>query len=175
MRSQATAAILVALALSTGCASPRYQTEYRLVAPTDPAAGPCLERCATVLNDCRSHCAEAREACLKTIDAEVDRAYAEALKGYAADLDRYRAELERYRFDLWLGWHHGYMWYDQWPYYYASAIAPAPPGREAVRNQVAKARCDADCGCQARHDACFIGCGGSKVEETRCIANCPPK
>lgn len=179
MRSPAFAALLATLALLAGCASPRYQTVLLLEPPSDPAAGPCLERCAAAREDCQSRCQAARQACLKALDAEVEDAYAVALRHYAAALDVYRAELEHYRMNLWLGWGHvyghHYLWYDPWPTYYMPMATPAPPRREAIRERLAKERCDDDCGCQARHEACFIGCGGRKVEETRCIANCPPQ
>ncbi|MDD4882282.1 MAG: hypothetical protein PHR30_04325 [Gallionellaceae bacterium] len=168
-------AMLATLVLLAACASPRYQTAYRYEPPADPAAAPCLEQCALAQRDCQSRCSEAHQACLKTIEPGVESAYAEALKRYAGDLDRYRSDLDRYRFNLWLGWGHGYWGYDPWPPYYMSMITATPPSREVIRNQLAREKCDADCGCLGRHDACFIGCGGSKVEETRCIANCPPQ
>lgn len=178
MRAPPYAAMLVALVLSTGCATPRYQTGYRYEPPADPAAAPCLNNCETTRQDCLSRCREARQACMKTLEPEVENAYAVALERYAAELDRYRADLDRYRFNLWLGWGgdgHGAFWYDPWPPYYMSMVTTVPPSREAIRERLAKKKCDADCGCQARYDACFSGCGGRRVEETRCIANCPPK
>lgn len=169
--------IMLALlaALLAGCATPRYQTVTLLEPPADPAAQPCLAGCEAAREDCLARCREARQACLKDIEGEVEEAYAAALRRYAAALDMYRAELEHYRMNLWLGWGRGHWWYDPWPYYYAPMPpAPAPPSREALRARLARERCPDDCGCQARHEACFIGCGGRKVEETRCIANCPP-
>lgn len=156
-----------------GCAAPRYQTVSRLEPPSDPAAKPCIDTCEAALVSCRSACAEKRQACLKSIEADVEADYAAALTRYAADLDLYRVELERYRLDLWLGWGHGRWWYEPWPAYFMPAIAPSPPRREAVRDRLARERCDADCGCQPQYEACFVNCGGRKFEETRCIANCP--
>lgn len=168
-----TGALFVALALLAGCATPRYQTSSRLEAPTDPTAASCLERCEVARNACQTHCQAQRETCLKTIDAEVERQYAEALKRYAAALELYRMDLERYRMDVWLTWGRGHFWYDPWPFYATPAMAPSPPGKDKIRDRVAKERCDSDCGCGDAYEACFIGCGGRKVEETRCIANCP--
>lgn len=168
-------ALLAILALLAGCASPRYQTVYRYEPPADADARPCLDKCEAALSACQSRCGETRQACLKTLDDEVEQAYAAALRRYAASLDLYRLELERYRFNLWLGWGHGYWGYEPWPSYYVPMMAPVPPSREAIRDRLAREKCDTDCGCQGRHEACFIGCGGRKVEEKRCIANCPPE
>lgn len=165
--------LLALLALVAGCATPRYQTVYRYEPPADPAARPCLARCEDELGECGTRCRNDYQACLKGIEGEVGKEYAEALKRYANALELYRFEIERARFNAWLDWRNGFWWYDPWPPYYISAMPPIAPSQEAIRARLARERCDDDCGCSARHDACFAGCGGTKVEETRCIANCP--
>lgn len=165
----------LALLLLAACATPRYQTATRLEAPDDPAARPCLAHCETARAECQAGCQARREACLKTLDGDVEARYAEALKRYARDLDLYRMDLERYRLDVWLTWGRGHLWYDPWPFYATPSMAPAAPSKDRIRDQVAKERCDPECGCGATHEACFLACGGRKVEETRCIANCPPQ
>lgn len=167
---------LAALILLSGCAAPRYQTSSRLILPEGAAAQACLASCERALGTCRTRCSDSRAACLKTIDGEVERRYADALKDYADALDRYRMDLEHYRFQIWA--HSGpgsRWWYDPWPPYVMPAMTPRPPEREAIRERVGQERCDRDCGCTPDYDACVIGCGGRKVEETRCIANCPSR
>jgi hypothetical protein len=34
-------------------------------------------------------------------------------------------------------------------------------------------KCDPGCGCQAAYDGCFVACGGKRIPEQRCVANCP--
>lgn len=166
---------LAAAVLVAGCATPRYQTTTRLELPDSPAAQPCLAHCEAASKACQSRCSEQREGCLKGIEPEVEKRYGEALQRYAVALDGYRADLERYRFDLWLRRGPGWWWYDPWPTYPMPFGVPRPPSREAISARVAKERCDVDCGCGSAYEGCVIGCGGHKVLETRCIANCPTR
>jgi hypothetical protein len=178
LRNLAFTAAAVALA---GCATPRYQTIYRY----EPAAGvegqACVKGCEQALTGCRAVCQSAWQVCTARAETQVEERYAQALKAYAADLSRYRRELDRYEWDLWMGWghEHGGLWYSTWhPYpwhgYYPRPNPPAEePTREAVRAGVHREQCKDDCGCQFIYDDCHQGCGGRKVPETRCVADCP--
>jgi hypothetical protein len=170
-------ALAAALALLAACASPpRYQTVSRYEAPTGAAAQACVEGCEQTRHDCLARCRADRQICLNDLEPEIDAQYAEALKRYARDLEMYRLELDRYRFNLWYDWNRGPWWYDNWwPPHYWPLASPVSPSRERIRERLGDERCDSDCGCRAGYDTCFTGCGGTRTEERRCIANCPPE
>jgi len=170
---------LVAMALAVGltaCATPRYQTVYRLEPPADAAGLACLEKCSAQLAACQAQCAQTWQACVQSVEPLVQERYAQALQRYEEALDRYAAELRSYELQIWLDWRHGGWWYDPWPgprwYPYPP---PRKPSREAVMSQLRKDRCVEDCGCLGGHEACFLACGGRKIPEVRCVANCPPE
>ena len=168
---------LVQLAVATllgACATPRYETAYRLEPPTHDAGRVCLPQCEDQIKACQARCSERYQACLLEIEPLVDEAYAEALRQYAFDLDSYAASLQHYELQLWTNWHHGPWWYGPGWYspYYVSRPPPRP-GREAVRERLVAKKCDRDCGCQPGYEACFLTCGGKKIAEERCVANCP--
>jgi hypothetical protein len=177
--------LIAALALLAGCATPRYETIHRYEPPAGGQGQACLKGCEDSLNSCRAECKAAWQACTQGVEAQVDERYAQALKAYAQDLRQYRRELEQYQWDLWLDWGNGYdgLWYSPWPYrpwpgYYPAYFPPSnppgdPPTREGVRAALQDSHCRDDCGCLAKHDACFERCGGRVVTETRCVANCP--
>lgn len=167
-------ALIAAVLALAACATPRYQTVYRYEPPAGGQA--CVESCDQALRVCQDHCDQERQACLKTLGPEVEARYAEALRRYANDLNLYRLELERYRYNLWFDWHRGPWWYEPWwPPYYLPYPAPIPPNRERIAERLGQERCSSDCGCRKDYDACFSACGGRRIEETRCIANCPPE
>jgi hypothetical protein len=172
------AAVLAALA---GCATPRYQAVTRYEPPADPAGRACLEGCEQALTECRGHCAARYQACLKQVEPQAEAHYVEVLEGYAAELSRYRDALDRYRYDVWLGWGHdpwwvGHGWHGPW---YGPGYYPWPPPRVPERAEVlarySQRACGGDCGCQSVYDACFLGCGGTRTVESRCVANCPAR
>ena len=173
--------IALPLALLAACATPRYESHFRYEAPTDSAGIACVKGCERDLEACKDRCAEAYQACLKTLEPQVEAAYVRALERHVSALDHYRRDLEHYQFQLWLGWHRdpwwfghgwgGYPWWPSYPTFHASP--PSPPTREGVLATLRREHCERDCGCQAPYDACFTACGGRRVEETRCIANCP--
>lgn len=163
--------------LLSACASPRFETVYRLEPPADASARACLLHCEEKLKACQDSCSERHQACLKEIEPQLDEAYAEALKRYAADLDLYAASLQHYELQLWMSWHHGPWWFTpgwSYPYYYVSR-PPTKPNRQAVRGRLIQEKCGGDCGCQPVYEACFLACGGKKIAEERCVANCPAK
>ncbi|MDD5241265.1 MAG: hypothetical protein PHG47_06025 [Sulfuricella sp.] len=165
-----------------GCVgpSPRYQTAYRYEPPTDAAAGACLEKCEHKLEDCQQRCKADYQACLKLIEPQVEGRYAEALKRYGTELDRYRWELDRYQLYMSMSWGwspwYGHGYYRPWPepYYYPPPAPPAKPSKDQEFSRLRQEKCDVDCGCQAIYDAGFLSCGGKKIPEVKCIANCPP-
>lgn len=168
-----------------GCASPQMQSSVRFVPPGDTAGRACVADCEAARSSCQTRCQTAYTQCAQTLDAEVEAKYAVALKEYEAALKRYAVELQQYQFDLRLGWVHGwpfrhpgrhlYYGFDFWPYPpLPPPREPVAPTREAIRAQLEKTRCQADCGCLPAYDGCFVGCGGERITETRCVKNCPP-
>ena len=172
---------LVIAVFLAGCASPRYQTIYRYEAPTDTNARACLQSCEPKLATCQSKCQQRYQSCLKEIEPLAETSHGEALKRYESELDRYRLELQHYQLQWAMGWGHPHsfwyqhgLFYSPWPEpFYAAPNPPRKPTREEAFNRVRKERCDSDCGCQPIYDACFLGCGGKKIPEVQCIANCP--
>jgi hypothetical protein len=188
---------MIALAGSlTGCAvfSPRYQITYRYEPPTDPAAVVCLEKCTQKLETCQKNCTSTYQACLKRIEPLVEERYKKSVERYEDELAAYQQRINS-RYPGWgratFGWGRsawgwgGYPWGSPWgwggPYYglgysYPYFYTPPPPTRPDRRREfdrVRKAECEVECGCQSVQDACFLGCGGKKIIEERCIANCP--
>lgn len=187
MRPPLPALMLLAASL-LGCATPRYQTVYRYEPPAEPAGRTCLERCERELMGCQDRCQAVYQACLKGIEPEARNRHEDALKRYEGELAQYRRDLDRYQLSLSLGWGHGPWWYGHggygwhdpwWPYggygpHYYPPLPPVPPSYAEEFARLRAEKCDRDCGCQPAYDACFLGCGGRKVPEERCIANCPP-
>lgn len=176
--------LLAALLGLAGCATPQMQSTVRFVPPSDPAGRACVAECDTARLACQAQCQASYARCIKTLDAEVEAKYTDALRQYEADLRRYASELQQYQFDMRLGWVQAwpvrhpyrrlYYGYEFWPYPPLPVpTAPVAPTREAVRAQLEKTRCQADCGCLPAYDGCFVGCGGERITETRCIRNCP--
>lgn len=180
--------ILLATALSlSACATPRYQTVYRYEPPTDAAGLACLTPCEQVLKACQNDCASRYATCVQALEPEAKLRFDDAIKRYEGELTQYRRDLNRYHLSISLGWGHydgwyGAGWYDPWwpygGYYGARFYPPIPPEPPSYAEEFGKLRaekCDRDCGCQSNYDACFLHCGGTKIPETRCIANCPPE
>lgn len=176
---------LVAFAV-VGCATPRYQTVLRYEPPADVAGQVCLKGCEQVQTRCSTDCQANWQACTARVEPQVEARYAQALDQYAQDLRHYQRQLDRYEWDLWLSWGHGQnggMWnspwhslwlYPPWPVYAFNPDPPDPqPTRENAREALYREKCQVDCGCQTSYDDCFLGCGGRKIPETRCLANCP--
>ena len=159
------------------CAAPRYQTIYRYELPADITGRSCLTTCEQKLSQCQDRCASAYQACVKEIGPEVDRRYDEALKRYEGDLSIYKMELQRYEFFSLLNWNYPFYGpghFHSWPGYYDfPPIPPTKPSHKYYFEQVQSEKCARDCDCQPLYDACFLSCGGRKVPEVRCIANCP--
>lgn len=168
--------LLLLMGLVSACATPRYQTVYRLEPPADAAGFACVERCAQELTVCQAQCAQTYQACVRSVEPLFQERYAQALQHYEQALDRYAAELRSHELQYWLSWRHGPWWYDPWPGpLWVPYPPPRKPSREAVREALIKERCVEDCGCLAKHEACFLACGGRKIAEERCVANCPPE
>lgn len=170
--------LLAALVLA-GCTSPRYQSAPRYEPPQGAAGQACLAGCERGLEACRTRCRTAYQACLREVEPEAQAHYAALLERYEALLDGYRAALDRYRMDLWVGWGHdpwwlGSGWYGPWyrPYYFPGP-PPAPPDRDAELSRYQHTACRRSCGCQPEYDACYLGCGGRKFVERRCLSDCP--
>jgi len=167
--------LLLAAGLS-GCATPRYQTVYRLEPPADAAGLACIEQCAQRLTACQAQCAQTYQACVQSVQPLFQERYAQALQRYEEALDRYAAELRAYEIQHWLSWRHRGWWYDPWPVPHGYPYPPPrKPSREAVLTELRKERCVEDCGCLTEHEACFLVCGGRKIAEAHCVADCPPE
>jgi hypothetical protein len=173
---------LVLLTVLAGCATPQYQTETRLVPPTDAQGQACVRDCDNQKTACQSGCQASYQACAKSLEPQVEARYTEALKQYELDLKRYAAALRYYEMQLRFDWldsypyHYPYGW-DPWPrtYFPPPYREPVMPTRAGVRAQLEKSNCQADCGCLPAYDTCFVGCGGQRLSETVCIKNCPPE
>ena len=178
IRQLTLAAAAVAL---VGCATPRFQTIYHYEPATGMAGRACVNVCERTLAGCRTDCESAWQSCTARVEPQVEARYAQTLTVYAADIDRYRRELERYDWGLRPGWDQGFggPWYSPWPYHpwYGYGPLPLPPAeqptRESVRAGLLKEQCHDDCGCAPKYDACYLGCGGRMIPETRCVADCP--
>jgi hypothetical protein len=176
------------LATLAACAAPRYQIAYRYEPPTDVAGQSCLVRCEQGLKSCQDTCAANYTVCVQALEPDAQARYADALHQYAAEIAQYRRAVADYHFDLslgwgywdgWDGWYGGGRYGHGWPYgYYGPRYyPPAPPRPPSYADELGKlraAKCDRDCGCLPNYDACFLSCGGIRIPEQRCIANCPP-
>lgn len=116
---------------------------------------------------------------MQALEPQIEAHYLDALKDHEHALDRYRGELEHYQLQLWLGWHRDPWWFGHgwtrpwWPSPMFIGAPPTMPTRDAVRDRLRRQHCERDCGCQPEYDACFLSCGGQRLEIRRCIANCP--
>ena len=183
-----------------GCTvfSPRYQITHRYEPPTDPAGIACLEKCTQKLEMCQQSCQSTYQACLKRIEPLAEERYRKAVERYDDELDTYRRRMQ-FGYSGWgratLGWGMGgypwgwggypWGWGSPWgwgggPYYglgYSSPFfyqqPPLRPNRMREFDRLRYQQCEVECGCQSVQDACFLGCGGRKIIEERCIANCP--
>lgn len=164
-----------------GCAAPgpRYQTSYRYEPPIDAVGRACLEKSGQKQAECRQRCTADYQACLKVVEPQGEARYAEALKRYEIEMHRYNGELSRYQIYLsmsrgWSPWGGYYGYYHPWPEpYYPPPVPPAKPSLEQELGRLRQEKCEVDCGCQAIYDAGFLSCGGTRIPEQRCIANCP--
>ncbi len=170
--------IILSILTFSGCATPLFQTTYRYEPPIGADGRMCLGKCEQKLVACQKHCAINSEICLKQIEPQADERYAEALKRYDSEMNLYRWQLQQYEFSLMMsrmyvpywdgrGYYHPYPGPVVFPPY-----RPAKPKREEIFSKLRAEKCDADCGCQPLYDACFLTCGGKKIPEVKCIANC---
>jgi len=171
---------LLLLALLAGCMTPRYQTLYRYEPPTTAAGKVCLEQCEQKLSGCKNQCQEKHQTCVKSLDPMIEMRYQEKLRQYQHDFRHYQYALDLYQRRLLLGSYYYDPRYGYIPYSYGydhqfPPIPPYKPDREQVAKALAQQQCDHDCGCQSGYDACFLTCGGIKIPEVKCIANCPPE
>lgn len=171
---------VIVAAVLVGCTSqsPRYQSTYRYELPTDAEGVACLEKCGQKMEACQQRCTANYQSCLKLIEPQVDERYREALTRYEAELERYRWELERYQLYLSMGWGYspwyGYGNYYPWPEpYYSPPIQPSKPLRDEEFKRLRQEKCELECGCQTISDVCILTCGGKRINEVRCVANCP--
>ncbi len=178
--------LIAAITTFIGCtAQPRYQTLFQYEPPTDPAALLCLQGCEKKLESCTNNCSATYTACVRSIEPEVRSQYADAQKRYEGAWTQYQRDQENYRLSLSIGYvnsggWYGQGWYDPWwpgvyqPYYYPPQ-PPVPPSYIDELSKLSAQMCNRDCACQPNYDACFLGCGGKKVLEQRCIVNCAPE
>jgi len=172
---------LLALAVMAGCATPQYQTRYRYEPPADAQGLACVRGCEQEKEACQADCKTRYQACQKDIEPLVEGHYLQALKQYENDLRLYARELRHYEFQQWLYWPHDH-WYFRHGYYYPwpgsyfppPYFSPEMPTREGARAKLEKEKCQADCGCLANYDTCYVSCGGKRIPETVCIKNCRP-
>ncbi len=175
------AVALVIFAALSGCATPQYQSSVRLIPPDDATGRACVQGCETRKTVCQTDCQSRFQACVKELGPQVEARYADALKQYEVDLKRYAWALRNYEMQLRYEWlnsypsrfpYGGYPW--PGPYYPPPYPEPVLPTRDGIQAQLEKSSCQADCGCLPAYDSCFVGCGGQRLSETRCIKNCPP-
>lgn len=170
---------LLLIALSA-CVSPRYQTTYRYDPPSDPAGRACLAQCEPQLASCQNQCAVKHQACIKSIEPQVEARFEQSVQQYQRDLQFYEYAYDQYQRRFAWGYHRYHPRFGGWPYYSGleSTFPPTPPfkpSRELIAATITQQQCDRDCGCQPIYDACFLGCGGAKTPEVKCVANCPPE
>ncbi len=170
---------VVAVGLA-GCASqsPRYQSAYRYEPPAGSAGQACLSKCGHKMAACQQRCTSDYQTCLAGIAPLVEGRYGEALKRYATELERYRWELQSYQFYQSLSWQESFLYdrgfYRPWPGpYLIPPVAPLKPSRDEEFDRLRKEKCEVECGCQPVYDACFVACGGKRIEEVKCVADCP--
>lgn len=171
-------ALLLVITLA-GCATPQYQATVRVVPPADAFGRACVQDCEKTLAACQADCRARFQACSQGVEPQVEARYTEALKRYEAELQQYAAALRQYEMQLRFEWMHGYPYYwpygwSIWPTFPPPYREPKQPTRDSVRAQLVKENCRDDCGCLPAYDTCFVGCGGQRITETRCIKNCPP-
>ena len=141
----------------------------------------------------QQNCKSTYQACLTPIEPLAEERYRKAVERYDDELDRYRRRTQ-VRIPG-LGTHHtrlGLGWLSRGlgfavglgggPYYglgYSSPFfyqqPPLRPNRMREFDRLRYQQCEVECGCQSVQDACFLGCGGRKIIEERCIANCPKR
>lgn len=56
-------------------------------------------------------------------------------------------------------------------FFYQSPVLRPNRMREFDRAALRYHQCEVECGGQSVQDSCFLGCGGRKIIEERCIAN----
>ena len=170
---------LLLLTLSA-CVSPRYQTAYRYDPPSDAAGRACLAQCEPKLANCQIQCADKHQACVKNLEPQIEAHFEQSMQQYQRDLQHYQYAYDQYQRRFAWGYH-GYRGYHPrfgaWPYYsgFESSFPPTPPfkpSRERIAAKLTQQQCGRDCGCQPIYDACFLGCGGTKTPEVKCVANC---
>lgn len=179
--------LLATLAALAGCATPQYQTRVRMVPPADAAGLACVRGCETKKSACQTACSTRYKACARAVEPEVEARYTEALKQYENDLRHYAAALRHYEMQMRFDWLHGaypYRYPRPFPYWWEPfpgprfpppRAEPVMPTRESVRDTLVATRCQADCGCLPAYDACYVGCGGQRLVDTVCVANCPAR
>ena len=186
MRLAKTTLLMVIGALLEGCATPRYQSVYRYEPPADAVGRACVTQCAQTQKLCLEDCRQNYTACVKHLEPEARARHADALERHEDAMDQYRRALDHYHLNLSLGWGHyddwyGAGWYEsRWPYGgyryydYPPPEPPRPPYYEDELARLSVEKCDQDCACQPDYENCFVGCGGRKISQQRCFANCPP-
>lgn len=167
--------LLCALA---ACANPRYQTAYRYDPPNDTAGRACIAQCEPKLASCQSQCAVKHQACVKSLEPQIEARLEQSLQLYQRDLQHYQYAYDQYQRHFAWGYRGYHPRFGAWPYYpgFDSSFPPTPPlkpSRERIAALLTQQQCDRDCGCQPIYDACFLGCGGAKTPEVKCVANCP--
>ncbi len=168
------------LAFLAACVGPRYQTAYRYEPPIDAIGRACLQQCEPKLAACQTQCQEKYQACVKSVEPQIDAHFEQSLQQYQRDFQFYQYAFDQYQRRFSWHYYNADPRYGAWPYYYGleSSFPPLPPlkpSRERIAAQLVQQHCDRDCGCQSIYDACFLGCGGKKIPEVKCIANCRPE
>ncbi len=183
-----------------GCASfePRYQVTHRHEPPINPEGIVCLGECTKQLTACQQSCTSTYQMCLQRIEPLVEQRYQEAVIRYESESQSYRQQMNTGRFyrsfgwgtsaGRWGGypWGAGHGWGPSWgwggspwygmgysPAYFNLPIPPILPDRRREFDRLRYEQCEKECGCQPIQDACFLSCGGKRIVEERCIANCP--
>lgn len=136
--------LLLGVALILAACRPVYETGYRLEPPADAAVSPAVKGCLAA-------CASGREACLGPARQSEQRC--EERASLRQSSCQANAQID---FDLCLG--------------NARSTGGTCFMRPCERPRCAGGEVGA---CEAENRRCFAACGGTVVEEPRCVANCP--
>ncbi len=183
-----------------GCASfePRYQVSHRYEPPIDPASIVCLAECTQQLAACQQSCTSTYQMCLRRIEPLSEQRYQEAVRHYESESHSYRQQMNTGRFYQSFGWgtsmgrwggyplgaglgwgpswgRNGLPWYGMGysPAYFNLPVPPLQPDRKRELYRLRYEQCEKECDCQSIQDTCILNCGGKRIVEERCIANCP--
>ena len=134
---------LGSILLALATCAPVHEPAYRLEPPAD-AARPAVQRCLAA-------CGATRDAC--TASAHARLAACEDRASLMQDACQSNAQIR----------------------FQQCRAAARSTGEDCFMRVCERPRCPTDAAdaCEADYRGCFAACGGTVVEERRCVANCP--